>query len=42
MAALALSPKINALDDAELATDAAEQFDSDRPWQNFVSRLDSK
>jgi HCOMODA/2-hydroxy-3-carboxy-muconic semialdehyde decarboxylase len=41
-AAMALSPKINALDDAELATDAAEQFDSDRPWQNFVSRLDKK
>jgi hypothetical protein len=30
---------ITALDDAELATNAAENFDADRPWQNYKSRL---
>ncbi len=38
-AALALSPNITALDDAELATNAAENFDADRPWQNYKQRL---
>jgi ribulose-5-phosphate 4-epimerase/fuculose-1-phosphate aldolase len=38
-AALALSPKITALDDAELETNAAENFDADRPWQNYRQRL---
>ena len=38
-AAMALSPNITALDDAELATNAAENFDADRPWQNYKSRL---
>jgi len=38
-AAMALSPDITALDDAELATNAAENFDADRPWQNYKSRL---
>jgi ribulose-5-phosphate 4-epimerase/fuculose-1-phosphate aldolase len=38
-AALALSPNITALDDEELATNAAENFDADRPWQNYKSRL---
>jgi HCOMODA/2-hydroxy-3-carboxy-muconic semialdehyde decarboxylase len=38
-AALALSPNITPLDDAELATNAAENFDADRPWQNYKSRL---
>ena len=38
-AALALGPTITALDDAELATNAAENFDADRPWQNYLSRL---
>lgn len=38
-AALSLSPDITALDDAELATNAAENFDADRPWQNYKSRL---
>jgi HCOMODA/2-hydroxy-3-carboxy-muconic semialdehyde decarboxylase len=38
-AALALSPKITVLDDAELATNAAENFDADRPWQNYRQRL---
>jgi HCOMODA/2-hydroxy-3-carboxy-muconic semialdehyde decarboxylase len=38
-AALALSPKITVLDDAELETNAAENFDADRPWQNYKQRL---
>jgi HCOMODA/2-hydroxy-3-carboxy-muconic semialdehyde decarboxylase len=38
-AALALSSKITVLDDAELATNAAENFDADRPWQNYKQRL---
>jgi ribulose-5-phosphate 4-epimerase/fuculose-1-phosphate aldolase len=38
-AALALSPNITALDAAELAYNAAENFDADRPWQNYKSRL---
>ncbi len=38
-AALALAPTVTALDDAELATNAAENFDADRPWQNYKSRL---
>lgn len=38
-AALALSPNIIAMDSAELATNAAENFDADRPWQNYKSRL---
>jgi len=38
-AALALGQGITALDDAELATNAAENFDADRPWQNYRARL---
>jgi ribulose-5-phosphate 4-epimerase/fuculose-1-phosphate aldolase len=38
-AALAIGRDITALDDAELATNAAENFDADRPWQNYRSRL---
>jgi HCOMODA/2-hydroxy-3-carboxy-muconic semialdehyde decarboxylase len=38
-AAMALSRDITALDDAELATNATENFDADRPWQNYKSRL---
>ena len=38
-AGMALNPKVIALDDAELATNAAENFDADRPWQNYKSRL---
>jgi 3-hydroxy-2-methylpyridine-4,5-dicarboxylate 4-decarboxylase len=38
-AAMALGAKITALDDAELATNAAENFDADRPWQNYKQRL---
>ena len=39
MAAMALTRTITALDDAELATNAAENFDVDRPWQNYKQRL---
>jgi HCOMODA/2-hydroxy-3-carboxy-muconic semialdehyde decarboxylase len=38
-AAMALSTKITALDDAELTTSAAENFDADRPWQNYKQKL---
>jgi ribulose-5-phosphate 4-epimerase/fuculose-1-phosphate aldolase len=38
-AALALSPHITVLDAAELAFNATENFDADRPWQNYKSRL---
>ena len=38
-AAMALSTKITTLDDTELATNAAENFDADRPWQNYKQRL---
>ena len=38
-AALALSPNITAMNAAELATNAAENFDADRPWQNYKQRL---
>jgi ribulose-5-phosphate 4-epimerase/fuculose-1-phosphate aldolase len=38
-AALALSPNITALDSAELAANAAENFDAERPWQNYKARL---
>ena len=38
-AALALGPHITALDSAELTANAAENFDADRPWQNYNARL---
>jgi ribulose-5-phosphate 4-epimerase/fuculose-1-phosphate aldolase len=38
-AALALGPNITAMNAAELATNAAENFDADRPWQNYKQRL---
>jgi ribulose-5-phosphate 4-epimerase/fuculose-1-phosphate aldolase len=38
-AALALSPHITAMDAAELAFNATENFDADRPWQNYLQRL---
>jgi len=28
-----------ALDDAELATNARENFDADRPWENYRERM---
>jgi HCOMODA/2-hydroxy-3-carboxy-muconic semialdehyde decarboxylase len=41
-AALAIGQNITALDDAELAANAAENFDADRPWQNYLSRLPTR
>ena len=38
-AALALSPYITVMDAAELAFNAMENFDAERPWQNYKSRL---
>jgi hypothetical protein len=38
-AALALSPNIAVMNEAELAVNATENFDADRPWQNFKQRL---
>ena len=38
-AALALSPNVTPLNASELATNAAENFDADRPWQNYLSKL---
>jgi ribulose-5-phosphate 4-epimerase/fuculose-1-phosphate aldolase len=38
-AALQLSPNITVLDTAELVSNAAENFDADRPWQNYKQRL---
>jgi HCOMODA/2-hydroxy-3-carboxy-muconic semialdehyde decarboxylase len=38
-AALALSPDIVWMDDAELAFNATENFDADRPWENYKQKL---
>lgn len=38
-AALALNPNITVLDAAELANNATENFDADRPWQNYLQKL---
>jgi ribulose-5-phosphate 4-epimerase/fuculose-1-phosphate aldolase len=38
-AAMALNPKITVMNDAELETNAAENFDADRPWQNYTQKL---
>jgi ribulose-5-phosphate 4-epimerase/fuculose-1-phosphate aldolase len=38
-AALALRRHITIMDAAELARNAAENFDADRPWQNYKQRL---
>lgn len=38
-AALALNPHITVMDAAELAFNATENFDADRPWQNYKQRL---
>jgi len=37
--ALALSKSITAMDDAELEINATENFDADRPWQNYKQKL---
>ena len=41
-AAMALNPKITAMNESELETNAAENFDADRPWQNYLQRLNAK
>jgi HCOMODA/2-hydroxy-3-carboxy-muconic semialdehyde decarboxylase len=38
-AAMSLGKSVTALDDAELATNAAENFDGDRPWQHYKQKL---
>jgi ribulose-5-phosphate 4-epimerase/fuculose-1-phosphate aldolase len=38
-AALALSPNIRVMNADELAVNATENFDADRPWQNYKQRL---
>lgn len=40
--ALMLSPDITCMDDAELLHNATENFDVDRPWENFKRRLAEK
>ena len=35
-AALALSSKITALNESELEINSTENFDADRPWQNYL------
>jgi ribulose-5-phosphate 4-epimerase/fuculose-1-phosphate aldolase len=40
--ALMLNPEITAMDDAELLQNATENFDVDRPWENFRRRLEMK
>ena len=41
-AALALSPKITSLNELELEINSTENFDADRPWQNYLQRLPEK
>jgi HCOMODA/2-hydroxy-3-carboxy-muconic semialdehyde decarboxylase len=38
-AAAAMGPNLVTLDDAELATNARENFDADRPWENYRQRM---
>ena len=40
--ALQLSPEITCMDDAELLQNATENFDVDRPWDNFRRRLEKE
>jgi HCOMODA/2-hydroxy-3-carboxy-muconic semialdehyde decarboxylase len=42
LAALALNPNIVSLNASELEINAKENFDADRPWQNYLQRLNSK
>src|SRR5436309_664295 len=41
-AALALSSKITVLNESELEINSTENFDADRPWQNYLQRLSAK
>src|SRR5260370_748278 len=38
-AAASMGPNLVVLDDAELATNARENFDADRPWENYRQRM---
>ena len=38
---LMLSPEITCMDAAELRHNATENFDVDRPWENFKRRLEA-
>jgi HCOMODA/2-hydroxy-3-carboxy-muconic semialdehyde decarboxylase len=40
-AGMQLNRNIKAMDGPELAINATENFDSDRPWQNYLARLQS-
>ena len=41
-AALGLRRHITVMNTAELARNAAENFDADRPWQNYKQRLPAR
>ena len=41
-AALALSPNITPMNESELEINSTENFDADRPWQNYLQRLLAK
>jgi len=41
-AALSLSPNITPMNDSELEINSTENFDADRPWQNYLQRLSVK
>jgi HCOMODA/2-hydroxy-3-carboxy-muconic semialdehyde decarboxylase len=41
-AALALSSKITPLNESELEFNSTENFDADRPWQNYLQKLPAK
>jgi ribulose-5-phosphate 4-epimerase/fuculose-1-phosphate aldolase len=41
-AALALSSKITPMNESELEINSAENFDADRPWQNYLQKLPEK
>ena len=41
-AALALSSKITSLNESELEINSTENFDADRPWQNYLQKLSVK
>lgn len=42
LAALSLSPNIVSLNASELEVNSKENFDADRPWQNYLQRLNAK
>lgn len=42
LAGMTLNPKITAMNESELTLNPKENFDADRPWQNYLQRLRSK